>query len=196
MFIISKITHTWLIAANIHYGSFCKPIESLSHLKDFKALVIGGLTSTKIVKILVLSSFANGFFNCSFGIMKYLFYLKTTQVLLSSLVCYFLCFIYSGSIKRLLLFIEIKNPLQPLVDGLICSLSFVITSINDGNNEQFQFNYILQFDSIFGQLLTLYDIVKDLILGFSIGFKGNENNKPFQFYYIFQLDSSLANLIL
>lgn len=128
---IPKITHTWLVAANVHYGLFGKLIESLPHLEDFEAPIVKGSSPVKVVKTSASLSPANNSSSCFFGFVKCFLCLKATQVPTS------------GSVKGSLPLIEIKRPLQPLVDGTICPLPSIIGFAGDSNSEQSQFNCIL-----------------------------------------------------
>lgn len=126
---ILEITHTWLITANIYYGSFSKLI------KDPEVLVIESPFSVKIFKTSASSSSANSYNGRSAGFVK--------------------CFGHLGSVKGPFLFMEIKRLPQPLVDRVISLLPSDISSIGNGNSKQLQFNCILWFDFSFGQLLTV-----------------------------------------
>lgn len=128
---IPKITHTWLVAANIHYGLFSKPIESLPHLEDFEAPIVKGSSPAKVIEMSTSLSPANNSSGCFFGFVKCSPCLKATQVPTS------------GSVKGFPPLIEIKGPLQPLVDGTICPLLSIIGFTGNGNSEQSQFNCIL-----------------------------------------------------
>lgn len=76
---ILEITHVWLVTANIHYGSFGKLIEGPLYLEDFKTPVVESISSTKVIKILALSSSANGSNICSLEFVKCLGYLGSMK---------------------------------------------------------------------------------------------------------------------
>ena len=128
---ILEITHSWLVPVNVYYGSFGKLIEGPPHLEDFEALVVEGSSPAKVVKTSASSSPANSSSGRSFGFVKCPPRLKATQAPTSSFV------------KKPPPLIEIEGPAQLLVDGIICSLPFVVGSAGNGNGEQFQFYCIL-----------------------------------------------------
>lgn len=139
---ISEITHTWLIIVNIYYGLFSKLIEDLSHLQDFKALLIKGSSYAKVVKMPASLSPIKGSCSCFFMFMKYLPCFKTTQASLLSLVYCAFYSDYSVSMNIFSPFIEIERPPQLLVVGIICFFLFVVGSTDNSNGKEFEFNYI------------------------------------------------------
>lgn len=65
---ILKITHARFVAVDVYHGSFSKLIEGPPHFEYFEMLVVEGPFSAKVVKILALSSFVNGFNGHSLGL--------------------------------------------------------------------------------------------------------------------------------
>lgn len=146
---IPEITHTQLIIANIYYRLFSKLIEDFSHLEDFKAPLVKGSFYAKVVKMPALLSPTKGSYSCFFRFMKYPPCFKTTQASLSSLVHCTFYSSYSTSMNIFSPFIEIEEPPQLLVDGIICFFPFVVGSTSNSNDKEFEFDYIFQFNSSF-----------------------------------------------
>lgn len=132
---ISKLTNARLVAANIYYRSFNKLIKSLLYLEDFKVPVVKVSSFVKDVKMSASSSPINGSSGHFFGFVKCSFCFKTTQALPSSLVYYVFYSDCLSSVKEMRLLIEIKDPSQPLVDGIIYPLLSVVSSANNSNSE-------------------------------------------------------------
>lgn len=156
---ILEITYAQLIVANIRYELFGKLIKGLSHLEDFKTLVVKGPSFTKIIETSTSSSFANGFSGRFFGFVKYSGFL--------------------GSVKRPFLLIKIEEPPQILANEVISLFLSYVGSTSNDNDEQLQFKYIFQFDFGVGQLLILCDTIKGLILISEVGSAGNSNGELF-----------------